>query len=126
MSDVRWSSAKQAGFMLAALLADDRELNQVAPAIEPAQHAALLQTPGRHGDKKQLVRTLLVSLRPGLDARALAFSPRVRSLLARLAGPVLRKQLLAGTTPVRPDYRADEELLAVLLRVARGARSDTP
>jgi hypothetical protein len=116
-----WSSAKQAGFMLAALLADDRELHHVAHAIEPAQHAALLDAPDRHADKAQLVRTLLASLRPALDERALRFSPRVRSLLARLAGAALRKQLLTGTTPARAHYRADEELLAVLLRAARRA-----
>lgn len=126
VEELAWSPAKQAGFVLAAWLADDRNLEQVA--LAPAQLMALRA----HGlppgtavrDKARVVERLLLSLRPDLDARALRLTPRARVLLARIAPAALRKQLLEGTSPARPHYQPDEALLAVLLRAARNARED--
>ena len=128
VEELAWSPAKQAGFVLAAWLADDRNLEQVAVALEPAQLTALRAhglTPGPAArDKARVVERLLLSLRPGLDARALRLPPRARVLLARLAPAALRKQLLEGTSPARPHYQPDEALLGVLLRAARNAGED--
>lgn len=123
-----WSPAKQAGFVLAAWLADDRNLDQAAAALEPERLASLrahsLAPSAASHDKALVVERLLRSLRPSLDARALALPPRARVLLSRLAPLALRRQLLEGTSPARAHYQADEPLLSVLVRAARNARED--
>jgi hypothetical protein len=124
--DMAWSSAKEAGFALAAWLADDRNLSHVAAALEPAKLAALragrlLPGADRAPNKVEAVQQLLRALRPALDERALGLAPRARTLLARLAPTALRKQLLEGSPAGRAHYHADAELLAVLLRAARNA-----
>jgi hypothetical protein len=141
MAEVMWSSAKEAGFALAAWLADDRDLVHVQAALDPAQlaaqraHAASTNAPApanavpgtdaaRH--KAETVQRLLRVLRPPLDERALALPPRARTLLSRLAAPALRKRLLEGSAPARAHYQADEELLALLLRAVRNTRTGSP
>ena len=135
MAEVMWSSAKEAGFALAAWLADDRDLDHVQAALDPAQlaalraHTALTGTPtadtatgvdsARH--KAETVQRLLRVLRPPLDERALGLPPRARTLLSRLATPALRKRLLESSAPGRAHYQADEQLLALLLRAVRNA-----
>lgn len=114
-----WNAAKEAGFMLAALLAEDRELQHVAPGIEPARLMALRAAQPGETDKARMVRALLAKLRPPLDARALDLPVRARALLARVAPPELRKQLLRDSKAARAHYSADEELVALLVRVAR-------
>jgi hypothetical protein len=130
VDELVWSPAKQAGFVLAAWLADDRNLDQVAPGLVPARLASLrghnLAPGAASRDKAQAVERLLRSLRPELDARALALPPRARALLARVAPAALRRQLLEGTSPARPHYQADEPLLGVLVRAARNASQDGP
>jgi hypothetical protein len=114
-----WNSSKEAGFMLAALLAGDRELLHVAPALEPARVQRLCALRTADTDRARMVRALLERLRPPLDARALQLPPRARALLARVAPVALRKQLLRDCKPARAHYSADEELIGVLVRVAR-------
>jgi hypothetical protein len=127
VEELTWSPAKQAGFVLAAWLADDRNLEHVAAAIERARLASLRAhdvTSRAPRDKARVVERLLLSLRPGLDARALRLPARARVLLARLAPGPLRQQLLQGTAPARPHYQPDEALVGVLLRAARNAPED--
>jgi hypothetical protein len=114
-----WSASKEAGFMLAALLAEDRELLHVAPALEPACAERLCALRTTDTDRLRMVRALLERLRPPLDARALQLPPRARALLARVAPGELRKQLLRDSKPTRAHFSADEELIAMLVRVAR-------
>jgi len=105
--------------MLAALLAGDRELLHVGPALEPACVERLCAQRTTDTDRTRMVRALLERLRPPLGARALLLPARARALLARVAPRELRKQLLQDSKPTRLHYSADEELIAVLVRVAR-------
>lgn len=126
--ELTWSPDKQAGFVLAAWLADDRNLEHVAGALAPGWLAALRAhsaAPTGIRDKARAVQGLLRSLRPALDRRALLLPQRARALLARLAPAPLRRELLHDNTPARPHFHADEALLSVLLRVARQAGAES-
>lgn len=114
-----WSSEKQAGFALAALLFEDRALDSVAAAIPEREHAAIAQRLRASSDTKHVVRTLLASVRPGLGEAALALSPRARGLLARLCPPALRGRMAQGAPQARAHFSLDEALFAVLLRAAQ-------
>lgn len=117
-----WSSEKEAGFALAALLADDRDLADVASTLSAQQHTALASQLALDGDRSAAVRRWLAVLKPPLDERSLQLSARLRAALARLAPPAVRKQLLEGASMAaarRPSYVSDDALLTLLLRLAR-------
>lgn len=136
-----WGPEKRAGFALAALLCDDRELKAAGPALEPELRQSLAREladglargsaqvddlvargPARvHASTRraEAIAGWLALLRPELDETALTLPQRVRALLAPLAKPPLRHALLVGGTAPRPHYSADRELLAALLRIAR-------
>jgi len=115
-----WAPEKRAGFALAALLSDDRELKLAGPALEPALREALAQQLAQAGARRtDAIAEWLALLRPELDESALGLPPRARALLAPLAKPSLRRALATGRPPARPHFTADRSLLDALLRIAR-------
>jgi len=125
-----WGPDTVAGFTLAALLSDDRDLAYVSDAVAPdlvrAVHARLdgmLARPDSSQNREDGVRALLAVLRPELDASALSLPARVHGLLARLAAPKLQKLLRADSAPTRADFNLDEDLLSALARIARSAKA---
>jgi hypothetical protein len=115
-----WGPEKCAGFALAALLSDDRELNLTGPALEPALRAELeRQLAQASARRAEAIADWLALLRPEPGESALALPPRARALLAPLAKPELRRALLAGQPPARAHFAPDRALLDALLRIAR-------
>jgi hypothetical protein len=123
-----WGPEKRAGFALAALLSDDRELTGVAPALEPSLRAQLAQQLAEASVRRaDAIAQWLALLRPELGASALALPPRLRGLLAPLTKAPLRGALAAGRPAVRAHFTADSSLLDALLRIARwSARGEVP
>jgi hypothetical protein len=144
-----WESDMNAGFALAALLADDRELAHVEEALGPALRAqlaspaqgslapgparldsslapgparldsSLARGPARF-DSERDVRALLRVLYPDLDGgAALSLPPRMRALVARLVPTAQRRVLREERLESRADFDLDDELLRLLLRIAR-------
>jgi len=116
-----WSHAKRAGFALAALLADDRELLHVAPAISPdmAREArALFEQPSLR-DKTRLVAHLLSFVRPPLTALADQLPARLGAAIANKLPRSLARTLLAEAPLARPGFQLAPDLLPRLLRIAR-------
>lgn len=115
----------KAGFALAALLLDDRALAQVAPALPPEQLSALraeLSTRSQEGGQEGGVAALLRVLQPELTLAGVnQLPPRMRGLLARLLPPSARQGLLADAPAPRPNFVLEEQLLRVLVRLARRA-----
>src|SRR5688572_19617057 len=103
-AEMEWGQAKQAGFRLAALLADDQELARVQVALGPETRAALVSTlatdPSREA-KARAIAAWLRLLRPQVDATALQLPARIRGVLARSAPAPLKAQLLAQGRQVR-------------------------
>lgn len=121
-----WLPEKQAGFLLAALLAEDRALDVGAGGLTPpvaATMRAALETADLTSTeaKARTIARWLRMLRPELTSATLTLPPRLRALLSRAARPPLRAQLNAASLPIRPDFSLDERLMSVLLRIARHA-----
>jgi hypothetical protein len=120
-----------AGFALAALLADDRELACVEGALSetelPALRAQLtmaLRAAETPRNRESGLRALLTVLRPELEGSlALHFSPRMRALVARLV-PRDQRKLLLSEIATRADFNLDEELLRALARIARSTAAE--
>jgi hypothetical protein len=122
-----WGPEKCAGFALAALLSDDRELNLAGPALEPAQRAELARQLAHAGARRaEAIADWLALLRPELGESALALPPRARALLAPQAKPELRRALLASRPPARAHFAPDRPLLDALLRIARWHARSSP
>jgi hypothetical protein len=117
-----------AGFALAALLSDDRDLAHVESAVPEHALPALQAQLGLAAERESGVRALLSVLRPELQARSVEpFSPRMRGLLARLLPAPARRPLLADAPASRADFNVDEDLLAALTRIARcSAKREKP
>ena len=122
-----WDGAKQAGFLLGALLAGDRELSSVSAALEPALFSKLQER--CHGlseagsSRVHALRELAEQVRPPL-VHAGALPVRARALVAALV-PRERGRSYVREAPVaRPDFEAEPRLLACLAELARrGATS---
>lgn len=113
-----WGSDMCAGFALAALLADDRELAHVAGAVPDTLLPALRAQLGQASERE--VRALLRVLRPDLDHEVAQRLPaRMRALLARRLPSAERQKLREGARESRPDFDLDDELQQLLLRIAR-------
>lgn len=120
----------KAGFTLAALLLDDRDLAQVERALPSGSaagfEAELAWLLGSRADspastaRDRGVNALLRVLRPELTVAGAGQLPsRAQALIARLF-PASARQALAERAPSpRPDFVLDEELLRVLVRMAR-------
>lgn len=118
------SPEKQAGLALAALLADDRDLQHAGPGLEDTtrtQCAALLTAPTdeTREQKTRRVADLLARLRPELGNAALQLPANIRRVLAGVSKRPLRGQLLEGVAAGRVDFVASPGLQAVVLRAAR-------
>jgi hypothetical protein len=122
----------KAGFALAALLLDDRDLHEVEGALPatPPDLAAELALLCAHAvprastarDREHGLGSLLRALRPELTvAGALSLPPRARALIARFYPAHARKALCTETPPLRAEFVADEELLRALARLSRSA-----
>jgi hypothetical protein len=115
-----WGPDMAAGFALAALLSDDRELGHVASALDAHALPALRERLVVAGTHEPAMRALLGVLRPELRVSAVrALPPRMRGLLARLLPAPERKLISSEARASRADFSLDEPLLAVLMRMAR-------
>ena len=123
-----WGTEKRAGFILAALLSDDRALIAAGPALPPLvadslrSQLATGQLSSRDGKARTIGQWLLL-LRPELNEASLDLPARMRSLLARGARSPLRAQLLAFAQPTRPDFSLEASLADAMLRISRHAAS---
>lgn len=117
-----WSPAKQAGFALAALVCDDRELTHAAAALggsTPAEVRAWLLPSDVQGQRAQRIARILSLLRPALSHLPTHLPPRALALLApKLPRPLAREALCAAPR-AEPGYEAPSDLLPRLLRIAR-------
>jgi hypothetical protein len=123
-----WGPDMAAGFALAALLSDDRDLAQVEVALPPELLPELRAELALAHSRELAVRALLRVLRPELDARAVLSLPsRMRALIARRLPRSQRQAVHEGTLASRAGFDADEDLLQATLRIARGvARLESP
>lgn len=126
--EMAWGPDKRAGFALAALLSDDRELKLAGPGLERGLREVLVRELEQVGSRRaEAIAEWLALLRPALDERALSLPARARALLAPLAAPPLRRALAAGRPPARAQFTADRALIEALLRIARCcARTEAP
>jgi len=118
---IEWSHSKRAGFALAALLAGDRELGHVAPAISPelARDAALLFEQPSLRDKSRLVAHLLSFVRPPLTRLADDLPARLAAAIASKLPRSLARTVIAGAPLARAGFQLEPDLLPRLLRLAR-------
>jgi hypothetical protein len=116
-----WSHSKRAGFALAALLADDRELGHVASAISPdlgREASVLLEQPSLR-DKTRLVAHLLSFVRPPLTRLAVDLPTRLGAAIASKLPHALARSVIAAAPLARPGFQLEPDLLPRLLRIAR-------
>lgn len=118
-----WQPEKQAGFLLAALLAEDRDLAAASPALLPQARDELSATVAdsqlsSREAKAHTIAAWLRLLRPDLDASALSLPSRMRCVLARAAKAPLKGQLLSGSQPVRADFWLEPQLASAISRIA--------
>ena len=119
-ASIRFSSAKDAGFALAAVLADDRELARIEGHVESGVHArirALATSPQLA--KPVLIAQLLALLRPPLAVLSPLLPVRLRALLAPQLPRSEGRSVLAGAPLTRAGFEPERELLARLARIAR-------
>ncbi|MDB4985994.1 MAG: hypothetical protein JWN04_1172 [Myxococcaceae bacterium] len=116
----RFSEAKSSGFVLAAVLAGDRELALVQAHLHPDELVRLRAgSAQREGDRAALIARLLTYVRPPLTQLPAELPARLRALLARrLPAPEARK-LLAGAPRMRAGFEPETELGPRLLRIGR-------
>ena len=118
---MEWGSAKTAGFALAALLADDRELTAVARQLSPELCALLTermtQIPAESREKARVLRELVAALRPPPELSALPL--RARALLAPHLPRELGRMYVQGAPQARAGYEVDQGLLGELERLSR-------
>jgi hypothetical protein len=129
-----WDGAKQAGFVLAAVLAGDRELLSVASAL-PAGLLPVLQArcrglvplaphqgarcdPASSEGRVQALRELAAEVRPPLT-QADALPPRGRALVAELLPRELGRSYVRAASPARPGFEPEPELIRWLARLAQ-------
>lgn len=110
----------RAGFVLAALLHDDRALAKVAGALAPEPYRETRAWLTAHADTRpRLVAELLEHVRPALRELAPTLPARMNALLAQhLRRSPTRSELAA---PARADFIPSRELVACLVRIARAA-----
>jgi len=116
-----WSHSKRAGFALAALLADDRELRHVVSAISPdlaRATRALFEQPSLR-DKTRLVAHLLSLVRPPLTRLPRELPARVAAAIAGKLPRSLARSVVAGAPLARAGFQLAPDLLPRLLRIAR-------
>jgi hypothetical protein len=130
--EMEWGREKQAGFLLAALLAEDQDLSLVGPSLGDEVRAMLQSTraagdaAAREAEARSIAEWLRL-LRPELDASAVRLPARIRSVLAPIGKGPLKAQLRADGRPVRADFSPEAGLLATLMRIARhAARKESP
>ena len=119
------TSATDAGFALAALLADDRELAQVQGRLEP-EHLARIRTltASPQLTRPVLIAQLLAHLRPRLSELAPTLPVRLRALLAAQLPHEERRDVLLGAPLARPGFEPEPELVSRLVRIARFSNSE--
>lgn len=118
---IDWSPEKRAGFALAALLADDRELGQVSRGVSPAviEHTrTLLELPSVR-DKSRLVAHLLSLVRPPLTEVGDALPVRLTVAIVGKLPRTLARTVAATAPLVRAGFQVEPDLLPRLLRIAR-------
>jgi hypothetical protein len=133
-----WAEAKQAGFVLAALLAGDRELLSAAGGLDArllpplqarwlgAARPALEASHDRHESaplRVAALRELAERVRPPL-AHAEPLPPRGRALVAELLPREPARTYVREAPTARAGFEADPGLVRALVELARrGAHS---
>ena len=120
-----WSEGKCAGVALGGLLWGDRTLAHAVAAL-PAQAVAAaadelskLDIAERPEQKQRLVRELVEEVRGHSLLQAEQLPPRARALLARHVPREQGRRLLLDAPEARPDFVAPNELVQMLLHIAR-------
>jgi hypothetical protein len=124
---VEWSPEKRAGFALAALLADDRELGHVSRTVSPAviEHTrALFELPSVR-DKTRLVAHLLSLVRPPLTAVDSALPVRLAVAIVGKLPRTVARTLISAAPRLRTGFQVEPDLLPRLLRIARRSIDDS-
>lgn len=125
-------SARDAGFVLAALLCDDRELTRVQGHVTPSDEARLraLSTAGRQrgtGDKQEHVRQLLALTHPALTRLPAGLPARFAAWVARQLPRERAREVLAAAPSARAAFEPARELSSRLQRIVRfHARAQQP
>lgn len=124
---VEWSPEKRAGFALAALLADDRELGHVSRAVSPAviEHTRTLFEQHSVRDKTPLIAHLLSLVRPPLTAVDRALPVRLSVAIVGKLPRTLARTLIAAAPLTRAGFQVEPDLLPRLLRIARRSIDDS-
>jgi hypothetical protein len=124
---MRWGSEKTAGFVLGALLADDRELTRLQANLSPALYALVAERcaalPREARAKAQALRELIDQVRPELLPQRLP--ARARALIAPRLPRELGRALLREAKESRAGYLAEPGLVALLERLARKRTGDS-
>lgn len=121
------SEPTQRGFALAALLAGDRALAHVRPALADADAEAIASVlAARTGPRDAWVAELLAAVRPRLTALPAGLSLRMAGLLAAHLPRVLGRAALADAPPLRADFTVSHALTPCLLRIARAQAEGAP
>jgi class 3 adenylate cyclase len=116
-----WSTSKQAGFSLAALLADDRALTRVREHVPSAVLCAALERCDARSepDRARLVAHLLSLVRPALTRLPASVPPGLSAALASKLPRELARAAIEAAPMVRSGYAPAPDLLPRLLRIAR-------
>jgi hypothetical protein len=119
-----WGEAKCAGLALAAVLWDDRSLEDIAAHLAAAPLAqARADNRVLHesstADKTRLLRARTEFVRGEVTARAADLPPRARALLARHVPRDVGRRWLEQVPPARADYQPSRCLVATLHHFAR-------
>jgi len=109
---------QQAGFALAALLANDRSLSEVEDTLDPSTLAALRARLAPDEPRARQLARLLECVRPPLLSLA-GLSPRMVALLAPRLPRTLARAYAAHAGAARPGFSPPADLFALLLRIAR-------
>jgi hypothetical protein len=114
-----WGDEKQAGFVLAAVLAGDRELFSVSDSIDaellPALQARFLR---EHSERVRSLRELASAVRPPLS-NAAALPVRGRALLAQRVPRELGRSYVREAPAARPGFEPEPALSSWLEQLAR-------
>lgn len=125
-----WSSHKRAGFALAALLADDRELTQVRGRLPDPELTALRAQLDRAAQPSRslLIAELISAVRPPLGRASLSLPLSLVLLLAPYLPRGLLRRRLRDAPPDALGRVQPEELRLRMLRLARTleGRSEQP
>jgi hypothetical protein len=115
---------KQAGFALAAMLADDRKFEQVRPFVD-ASFVSSDAAPSAPVDRRSRIAALLRDLRPALTERSAGLPARLAVLIAPQLPRSVAACVLRDAPAQRSGFMPAPTLVRCLARIARHAEEHT-